>query len=57
MKVLVLNCGSSSLKCQLIDMQTKERIMKGHYEGLMIVMDINNGHLLRNSLIMFDGFC
>ena len=34
MKVLVLNCGSSSLKCQLIDMQTKERIMKGHYERI-----------------------
>ena len=30
MKVLVLNCGSSSLKCQLIDMEKKERIMKGH---------------------------
>ena len=31
MKVLVLNCGSSSLKCQLIDMETEERIMKVHY--------------------------
>ena len=34
MKVLVLNCGSSSLKCQLIDMDTEERIMKGHYERI-----------------------
>ncbi|MBQ7410875.1 MAG: acetate kinase [Clostridia bacterium] len=34
MKVLVLNCGSSSLKCQLIDMETKERIMKGHYDRI-----------------------
>lgn len=34
MKILVLNCGSSSLKCQLIDMETKERIMKGHYERI-----------------------
>ena len=34
MKVLVLNCGSSSLKCQLIDMATGERIMKGHYERI-----------------------
>ncbi len=34
MKVLVLNCGSSSLKCQLIDMEKKERIMKGHYERI-----------------------
>ena len=32
MKVLVLNCGSSSLKCQLIDMTNEERIMKGHYD-------------------------
>lgn len=24
MKVLVLNCGSSSLKCQLIDMEKKK---------------------------------
>ena len=34
MKVLVLNCGSSSLKCQLIDMETEERIMKGHYDRI-----------------------
>ena len=31
MKVLVLNCGSSSLKCQVLDMEKNERIMKGHY--------------------------
>ena len=34
MKVLVLNCGSSSLKCQLIDMPSEERIMKGHYDRI-----------------------
>lgn len=34
MKVLVLNCGSSSLKCQLIDMDSEERIMKGHYDRI-----------------------
>ena len=34
MKVLVLNCGSSSLKCQLIDMEIEERIMKGHYDRI-----------------------
>ena len=34
MKLLVLNCGSSSLKYQLIDMEKKERIMKGHYERI-----------------------
>ena len=34
MKILVLNCGSSSLKCQLIDMENEERIMKGHYDRI-----------------------
>ena len=34
MKVLVLNCGSSSLKCQLIDMEKEERIMKGNFERI-----------------------
>ena len=34
MKVFVLNCGSSSLKCQLIDMTNEERIMKGHYDRI-----------------------
>ena len=34
MLVLVLNCGSSSLKCQLIDMDNEERIMKGHYDRI-----------------------
>ena len=34
MKVLVLNCGSSSLKCQLLDMEKNERIMKGHYDRI-----------------------
>ena len=34
MLVLVLNCGSSSLKCQLIDMDKEERIMKGNYERI-----------------------
>ena len=34
MKVLVLNCGSSSLKFQLIDMKNEERIVKGNYERI-----------------------
>lgn len=34
MKVLVLNCGSSSLKYQLIDMQTEEVIASGKYERI-----------------------
>ena len=34
MKILVLNCGSSSLKYQLIDMDTKSVLAKGNYERI-----------------------
>ena len=34
MKVLVINAGSSSLKFQLIDMQTKEVVAKGNVEKI-----------------------
>ena len=34
MKVLVLNCGSSSLKYQLIDMNTEEVMANGTYERI-----------------------
>ena len=34
MKVLVINCGSSSLKYQLIDMETEEVLAKGNYERI-----------------------
>lgn len=34
MKILVLNCGSSSLKFQLINMDNKERIVKGNFERI-----------------------
>ena len=34
MKIFVLNCGSSTLKFQLIDMENEERIMKGHYDRI-----------------------
>lgn len=34
MKVLVLNCGSSSLKYQLIDMETEKVIAKGYFERI-----------------------
>ncbi len=36
MKVLVLNCGSSSLKYQIIDMDTKEVLCKGLCERIGI---------------------
>ena len=34
MKILVLNCGSSSLKFQLIDMENEVRMIKGNYERI-----------------------
>ncbi len=34
MKVLVLNCGSSSLKYQLIDMETEDVLAQGKYERI-----------------------
>ena len=34
MKILVLNCGSSSLKYQLIDMECKEVLAKGNFERI-----------------------
>ena len=35
MKVLVLNCGSSSIKFQLIDMDNENVLMKGVYERVL----------------------
>ena len=32
MKILVLNCGSSSLKYQLIDMENEKVIAKGYFD-------------------------
>ena len=34
MKVLVLNSGSSSLKYQVIDMETEETLVKGNFERI-----------------------
>ena len=34
MKVLVLNCGSSSLKYQVIDMETEKTLVSGNYERI-----------------------
>ena len=36
MKVLVINCGSSSLKYQLIDMSTEESLAQGLVERIGI---------------------
>ena len=34
MKILVINAGSSSLKYQVIDMETSQRLVKGNYERI-----------------------
>lgn len=34
MKVLVINCGSSSVKYQLLDMENEKVIAKGNYERI-----------------------
>ena len=34
MKILVVNCGSSSLKYQLIDMDNEKLLAKGNYERI-----------------------
>lgn len=44
MKILVLNCGSSSLKFQLIDMDNEERLAKGNFErigGMKTTLKLN----------------
>lgn len=44
MKILVLNCGSSSLKLQLIDMDNEERLVKGNFErigGMKTTLKLN----------------
>lgn len=44
MKILVLNCGSSSLKFQLIDMDTEDRLVKGNFErigGMKTTLKLN----------------
>ena len=33
-KILVLNSGSSSLKYQVIDMETEEMLVKGYFERI-----------------------
>ena len=46
MKILVLNCGSSSLKFQLINMENNERLAKGNFErigGMKTTLKLNVG--------------
>ena len=44
MKILVLNCGSSSLKFQVIDMDGEKRLIKGNFErigGMKTTLKLN----------------
>ncbi len=46
MKILVLNCGSSSLKFQLINIENNERLAKGNFQrigGLKTTLKLNIG--------------
>ena len=46
MKILVINCGSSSLKFQLINMENNERLAKGNFErigGMKTTLKLNVG--------------
>ena len=56
MKILVINAGSSSLKYQLIDMETEHLLAKGLCERIGI-----DGHLKHTPLIggkpVFDVRC
>ena len=56
MKILVLNCGSSSLKYQLINMETKTVLAKGNYERIgeeeaFLTHKVNgNKHIIKKSV-------
>ena len=53
MKTLVINCGSSSLKYQLIDMSTEESMVQGLVERIgiegSILTQIYNKHKYKGS--------
>ena len=52
MKILVINAGSSSLKYQLIDMETEAVLAKGLCERIGI-----GGHLKHSPLVMACAPC
>ena len=53
MKILVLNCGSSSLKYQLIDMDGEKVLAKGNYEKIGL-SDSFLGHKVGDQKFKFD---
>ena len=61
MKILVLNCGSSSLKYQLINMETEEVLASGKYERIgedeaFITHKVNGKKIERNSMQLMYTF-
>ena len=60
MKILVLNCGSSSLKYQLIDMDAKSVLAKGNYERIgekeaFLTHKVNKEkHVLKQAVMTHD---
>lgn len=57
MKILVLNCGSSSLKYQLLDMSTERVIAKGNFERIgekesFLTHKMNGGKYVYNEVAM-----
>ena len=60
MKILVLNCGSSSLKYQLINMDEKSVMAKGNYERIgeqeaFLTHKVNKEkHVLKQAVMTHD---
>jgi acetate kinase len=55
MKILVLNCGSSSIKFQLFDMNTKDVIAKGIVEKVGLKGSFLKLEKLNGEKVKFDG--
>ena len=57
MKILVLNCGSSSLKFQLINMENEQRLIKGNFErigGMKTTLKLNiNGEKMKRVINLY----
>lgn len=54
MKILVLNCGSSSLRYQLIEMKTKSVLAKGYYEKIGVSGSFLN-HAWKDEKIVIEN--
>ena len=57
MKILVVNCGSSSLKYQLIDMENETLLAKGNFERIgeqeaFVTHKVNGEKYVKKSPVM-----